>query len=410
MRRSLVVRSVSLVLAGIPVLGFATAAHAQTETVMAQDWDYGPVADSTGGPVTGEKPESKLWLAGGAWWSVMVPPGGGAYHFYTLAEDGTQWQDRGLGGDDREFTKPDVLFDAAVSKLYLASRDDSATKQNRLYRYSFDGSAFTLDAGFPASISGGGQETLTIAKDSTGKLWIAYTDGSKVKVNRSTTSDATWGTQFTLPVPGASNAKGDDIAAVQAFDGKIGVLWSNQNDQKDYFAYHADGGVDTSGWNVEVAYSGTNAADDHLNLKTGSDGSVWAAVKTSKNDLADSAAEPLVVLLHRSPQGSWSATEVWKAADDATRPICLLDEERGQVYVLAQVEAGSPDGIYFKAADLLAPTFPTGLGTPLITGSGKPNNVTSTKQNLSSATGLVALASTSGSDHYWHGKMTFDQL
>jgi hypothetical protein len=410
MRRSLVVWSVSLVLAGISVLGFATAAHAQTETVMAQDWDYGAVADTTGGPVTGEKPESKLWFAGGAWWAVMVPPGGGAYHFYTLAEDGTQWQDKGLGGDDREFTKPDVLFDAAVSKLYLASRDDSTTKQNRLYRYSFDGSAFTLDGGFPAGISGGGQETLTIAKDSTGKLWIAYTDGSKVKVNRSTTSDATWGTQFTLPVPGASNVKGDDIAAVQAFDGKIGVLWSNQNDQKDYFAYHADGGADTSGWSVEVAYSGTNAADDHLNMKTGSDGSVWAAVKTSKNDLPDSAAEPLIVLLHRSPQPAWSATEVWKAADDATRPICLLDEERGQVYVLAQVVAGSPDGIYLKAASLLAPTFPSGLGTPLITGSGKPNDVTSTKQNLSPATGLVALASTPSSDHYWHGKMTFDQL
>jgi hypothetical protein len=32
------------------------------------------------------------------------------------------------------------------------------------------------------NISGGGEETLTIAKDSAGKLWIAYTAGSKVKV------------------------------------------------------------------------------------------------------------------------------------------------------------------------------------------------------------------------------------
>jgi hypothetical protein len=110
-----------------------------------------------------------------------------------------------------------------------------------LYRYSFDGFGFTLDAGFPVNISGGGEETLTIARDSTGKLWIAYTAGSKVKVNRSTTNDATWGTQFTVPVPGASGVAGDDIAAVQAFGGKIGVLWSNQKDEKDYFAYHVDG-------------------------------------------------------------------------------------------------------------------------------------------------------------------------
>ena len=57
-----------------------------------------------------------------------------------------------------------------VNKLYVASRDGSDTEQNRLYRYSFDGSGFTLDAGFPVNISGGGEETLTIAKDSTGKL------------------------------------------------------------------------------------------------------------------------------------------------------------------------------------------------------------------------------------------------
>jgi hypothetical protein len=409
MRHSRRLWSASLVLAVISALGFATAAHAQTETVMAQDWNYDTVADSTGDAVTGEKPESKLWFAGGKWWSLMVPPGGGPYHFYTLAADGTQWQDRGLGGDGREITKPDVLFDAAVDKLYVASRDPGATERNRLYRYSFGRAGFDLDAGFPVNISGGGEETLTIAKDSRGKLWIAYTAGTKVKVNRSTSSDAAWGAAFTLPVPGASEVSGDDIAAVQAFDGRIGVLWSNQKDQKDYFAYHTDGQADTSGWTVEVAYSGALAADDHLNVKTGSDGSVWAAVKTSKDDVPNSAAEPLIVLLHRLPGGSWSATEVWKAADEATRPICLLDEHGGKVYVLAQVEAGSPDGIYYKSASLRTPTFSTGLGTPLITGSGKPNDVTSTKQNLLPASGLVALASTPSTNHYWHAKMTFDQ-
>ena len=112
------------------------------------------------------------------------------------------------------------------------------------------------------------------------------------------------------------------------------------------------------------------------------------------------------MLLHHSPQGSWSASEVWKVADQATRPICLLDEEGGKVYVLAQVVAGSPDGIHYKAASTLAPTFPSGLGTALITGTGKPNDASSTKQNLSSATGLVALASTAGTDDYWHAKAT----
>jgi hypothetical protein len=394
---------VAMLLAGMLVLALASPAHAAV--VVKMDWDYGGGAEDSGGAMTGQKPESKLWFAGGTWWSVMVPPGGGPYHFYTLSTDGLTWQDQGLGGDDRQFTKPDVLFDGA--KLYVASRDGSATKQNRLYRYSFDGSGFTQDAGFPVAISGGGQETLTIAKDSTGKLWIAYTAGSNVKVNRTTGNDTAWGTPFTLPVTGAGNAKDDDIAAVQAFNGRIGVLWSNQNTQQDYFAHHTDGTNDTTGWTREVAYSGSLAADDHLNLKTGSDGTIWAAVKTSKNALPNPSAEPAIVLLRRTPTGSWSASTVWTVGDEPTRPICLLDETSGRVYVLAQVLAGSPDGTYFKVGDLSAPGFAGGLGTPLITGSGKPNDVTSTKQNLSSTTGLVALASTSSSNDYWHARMTF---
>lgn len=84
--------SVGVVLGGILVLAFATTAHAQT--VMVKDWNHGAVADGTGGAVTGQKPESKLWFAGGTWRSLTVPSGGGPYHLYTLAADGTQWQDR----------------------------------------------------------------------------------------------------------------------------------------------------------------------------------------------------------------------------------------------------------------------------------------------------------------------------
>jgi hypothetical protein len=58
---------ISAVLAAILVMVLATTAHAQT--VMMKDWNHGTVADGTGGAVTGEKPESKLWFAGGTWWS-----------------------------------------------------------------------------------------------------------------------------------------------------------------------------------------------------------------------------------------------------------------------------------------------------------------------------------------------------
>src|SRR6185503_4518361 len=108
----------------------------------------------------------------------------------------------------------------------------------RLFRYSYDTTTdtYALDAGFPVDITRGTAEAVTIAKDSTGRLWATWTqritapDGAlTVFVNHSGADDATWGEPFVLPV--SSTALGislDDISAILAFGNKVGVLWSNQ--------------------------------------------------------------------------------------------------------------------------------------------------------------------------------------
>ena len=80
----------------------------------------------------------------------------------------------------------------------------------------------------------GSAETLAIDKDTTGQLWITYTQGNKVYVNRSTTDDATWGTPFVVPGPSsATSLASDDISSLVAYHDQngssIGVLWSNHN-------------------------------------------------------------------------------------------------------------------------------------------------------------------------------------
>ncbi len=85
-------------------------------------------------------------------------------------------------------------------------------------------------------------------------------------------------------------------------------------------------------------------ADDHINLKqiTGdASGQIFAAVKTSKGDLAtDAPTDPLVGVLVRTPQGNgpghWSFVEAGTVADNHTRPIIAIDSDQPGALLLRQ--------------------------------------------------------------------------
>jgi hypothetical protein len=144
---------------------------------------------------------------------------------------------------------------------------------------------------------------MTIARDSTGKLWVAYTSSRKVFVNRTTGTDTQWGTPVQIPFS-ASTVGADDISSVQALSGnKIGVFWSNQSTDAFYLAVHPDSAAVASSWTLETAASGGSVADDHFNVKRASDGRLFVAVKTSKT----SSSNTLVGLLVRSASGTWSS-------------------------------------------------------------------------------------------------------
>jgi hypothetical protein len=186
-------------------------------------------------------------------------------------------------------------------------------------------------------------------------------------------------------------------------------MWSNQLTSKMYFAVHLD--VDASGvWHAEeTALPGPNdcngagaCADDHINLKSlqvDVSGRVYAAVKTS---LSASTA-PLVMLLVRDVNEHWASYVFGRKANDHTRPIVLLDETHGRLYMFATApESGGT--IYYKSTAINNIAFPLGRGTPFIQSATdlNINNATSTKQNLNSRTGLVILASDSDTRFYLH--------
>jgi len=387
----------------------AIAALAVLAPAAAAPGDIGHEDMSTtgaGDEVTGEKPESKAWFNDGFWWASLYDTATSDYWIWRLDVATQAWSKTATRLDDRPNTRADTLWDG--THLYVAShvfsRQPASGFPSRLYRFSYSSTtkSYTLDAGFPATINNVRSETLVIDKDSTGTLWATWIQSQKVFVNRTTGSDTAWGTPFTPNVAGTSVAA-DDISAVVAFGpGNIGLMWSNQSTSAMYFAVHPDGAADTSWDPSRTAVQGPGTADDHINLKTlqSSDNRVFAMVKTSHT----SASAPLIMLLARDPAtGNWTSYPVGRVQDHHTRPILLIDPEHRKLHVFATApEAGG--AIYEKTTSMDSISFAQGLGTPVIVDASNPmlNNATTTKQPVTSATGLLVLASNDQTDRYWH--------
>jgi uncharacterized protein (TIGR03437 family) len=378
-----------------------------------RDFSYG---SSVSAP-TGEKPESKLWWNDGSWWGDLYNSSDHAYHIYRFNLATQSWSDTGTRIDTRTASKADCLWDDSTQKLYVASylftnlgtSDTKSARWGRLYRYTFHPTkqSYTLDAGFPVTINQASSEVLTIAKDSTGKLWATWVQNSRPYVNHSTTSDLTWSTPFVVPTVSSSAAQltSDDISSVIAFnENNVGVMWSNQNTATDYFVVHHDGDPDTVWQQEETAYSGIFASDDHINLKTDSGGTVYAAVKTSMTN----STSPRIVLLKRSTGGDWANFRIATGQFAHTRPIIELNPDSDQLFVFMTSPETPGGNIYYKFTTMSSPSFTDGLGTTFIASTTDTaiNNATSTKQNVNSTAGLLVAASNQETTSYLHNYLS----
>lgn len=441
--RTFLARPGRIVVAMAMVVGSLTALL-PTQGARAATGDYGyadQVYSGVSNPPTADKPQSKLWFNDGLWWANMWTASG--WHIFRLERSTNSWVDTGTVVDSRGTTSSDALWDG--SKLYIGSQyvtisDGSTTKPSqtqsaRLYRYSYSPATktYSLDAGFPSTISTNSSESLTIDKDTTGRVWATWTKvsgsstagyTSAVYVN-SSADGSSWGTPMVVPATG-TNAKvaPDDISAVVSYGksspngGRIGVMWSNHLDDSVYWATHKDG--DPVGtWTGSVAIRGSKQPDDHMNLKSidaDAQGRVVAAVKTSLDELSTSkSTDPQInVLTFKPGTGSWSSVPFGTLADCHTRPLVMLDSTNSEIHVFATgptesgcAYSGKPGTIYEKTASLDNPVFASGRGTPVIrdVASANMNNATSTKQSVTSASGLVVLASNNTTKRYWHADL-----
>ena len=401
------------------VLGLAVAApgSALAADVGFADFSYGTGVTAP----TGQKPQSKLWhTAGGQWWGVLWSTANNAWTIQKFDKATQKWTTTTVKVDTRRTGGPDAFYVSSNSTLYVvtALKEGSTQTDDRVLvtRFSFNGTSWS-QIGTAVNVLNGKPETIVMDRDSTGKLWLTYTKTNtanalkSVYVAHTTTSEATWGAPYVLPLASANNLSTDDISTIVTYGAGTkytGVLWSNENDNTLNFARHVDGAGDTAAsWQKIVLASGAFLPDDHLNIKGLLDdgsGRVFAVVKTSLNDKSPSVATDPLIVLYTINGTSVTQQTVWRVGDDVTRAIMLLDTTNQQVHLFGAGPCCSGGTVYYKSSSYNTPSFPTGLGTPFIQLAAHTviNNPTSTKQSVNATTGLLVEAGNDATRTYVH--------
>jgi len=413
---------------------------------------------------SGDKPQSKLWYtADGTWWAGMflytVSPAKSENRIWKLSADKVTWTVQSTVVDTRDRSHADYLWDEANDTLYVVSvplipntQPTVATDDGiKVFKYTYSAGTYTPVVGFPVTIqntasvpnvSMGGAPTVTIALDSTGDLWAAWPRDGQVRYSKSDDGGATWADPAQLPAQAANPIKfgvdneSHDSTAVIAFGaGKVGVMWSDHdnipgNVENGYYFATIDAGADPAvagNWALQdlppvggISPDDGEVADNHINLKTTSDGSVYMVGKTGKDTAlcATNKAQALTGFYARTPAGTWSAHLLGTVGDCNTRPQLVISEELDTAYVFITAPNGGGT-VYRKSAPLSgadafdfrgAADQTLQPGTPFIqsTTETQIDDPSTTKQVVTAASDIVVIGDniTSTRKYFMHNFMT----
>jgi hypothetical protein len=368
-------------------------------------------------------PQSKTWYTDGTWWGALFSPTGASHFIHRYNASSHTWTNTGVAVDARNSSHADYLWDSTTNSLYVASLGtDSSTGPILVFKLNYNPSTNTYahDPDFGAAgvqVGVGPAETVTIAKDSTGQLWVVYENpagaGRNIMVNRSTTAEDVWGASFSIGSAGA-----DDISAIIAFGGNsVGVMWSDERTDGSNlthfrFRTHSDAAADgTWGTTVSAASGQTDEdgietfAEDHLSLTkpSANSGEILAAVKTNNS------ANHIRILRRNPSTGAWSSHVVVGEGLSVSRPHVVVDSTNARAYVFyvgPENFSALDANIYYKSAPLSTLSFTTGgLGTPYINDSNvRITDVSLSKHSVTSAMGgILGIASGDNNRTYYHG-------
>lgn len=350
-------------------------------------------------PPTRYEHQSKLWFHDATWWGLMFQPPGRTVRVFKLLPDHT-WEPTRTTINADAADAGDALPDGDV--VHVVSRRADETLLFFRLSYDYQAREYVSTTEPMVITTRGSLAPASIAKDTTGRLWVTFATFTAVLVTYSDTDGSTWAEPFMIASVGARRYR--EISAVTAFDESIGILWSDQTAGAFRFAAHRDG-APAEEWTEETAYAGPALADGHISIKAieGDPGdTVVAAVKTSLDDQGGSPDAPLINVLARSPDGTWSRDTAATVANGNTSPVLQVDQTSREIHLLTAV-----DGIvYSKRTSVDDISFTPGRGTAFVVGEGSDlSDPTGSKQPVNSRTGLVVLASGGTDRKYRHAEL-----
>lgn len=345
--------------------------------------------------------QDKLWFHDDAWWALMVEPSGVDMRIFELLPDHT-WRPTDALINISPLGSADVL--SVDDTLYVVSRRPDSIVQ--LVRLTYDATSrgYLPMTTPPVSVTDAGSiAPPSIARDTTGRLWVALTTTSNVIVINSSDDGATWSAARSISTVGGGTTPIREAAAVVAFDRSIGVMWSDQTAGAFRFAVHRDG-APVDEWRIETAAEGPGLVDNHISLKVMDRepaDAVIAAVKTAQGDQGEAPDTPLVLVLSRAPDGAWSSTPGATVEDNLNSPTIQIDATNEVVHLFGHA-AGS---VRVKQAPLDALAFPPGQGRPFVAGDGALAEASGSEHPVDARTGLVILASGLVDRRYHHAEV-----
>jgi hypothetical protein len=342
--------------------------------------------------------QNKLWFHAAAWWALMLDPTGRTVRVCELMPDHTWRQTPAVINTDTGDIG-DALQDGDTVHVLNRSQDGSLF----YVRLTFDPAAGEYQVAAPVTLTTrGSQSPATIVRDGTGRLWVAYATADNVILTYSDTGGASWTKLTILEKTGTGTTP--EAAALVHYDDRVGVMWSNQATGSFVFASHHDGDA-ADFWQREDVISGPLMADNHISmirLPGQPSDTLVAAVKTSQGDQDGAPDAPLIELLVRTPDGTWTAQTAGTVGDQLDDPVLQFDETNRTLYLFASghgdiVEKHTPiDHIQMSPGP--GEVFVAGAGGTLI-------DPTVTQEPVNGGTGIVVLASDTVSRTYRHAEV-----
>ncbi len=181
LRRALAALVIPLSLvAAIPIGSGVAQAAPTAPTTYA-----GSTVPSAVSQPTRDKPQSKIWFAGGVWWALMATSTDGQVRIHRLDPD-HKWRSTGVLVDSRVNSTADALWTG--DELYVASRlNDGIGVRVSSFDFNAQAGTWSLSAG-PTTLGTGSVESVTIAQDTVGRVWVTYLRNKRIYVQGTTST------------------------------------------------------------------------------------------------------------------------------------------------------------------------------------------------------------------------------